>query len=413
MLEDDAATPTVAVIGGGPAGLMAAEVASAAGLSVTVYDRMPTLGRKFLMAGRGGLNLTHGEALEMLLGRYGAAEPFLASAIRRFDNAAVRAWAEALGQPTFAGSSGRVFPKALKASPLLRAWLARLERQGVRFVTRRTWVGFAAGRALRLAGPDGATELVRPAATILALGGASWPRLGADGGWVPVLRAEGVVVHDLVPANAGVDLDWSAGFIERFAGSPLKTVSVRCAAAPVRGDLVVTAYGLEGGPVYSLGPAIRAALAAAATVRLTLDLKPDTPLTALADRLGRAMAKGRSRANALRQAGLPPVALAVLREAVPIPPAEPPALAALVKAVPLDVSGQQGLARAISSAGGIDRDELDAGLMLKRLPGIFAAGEMLDWEAPTGGYLLQACFATGRTAAEGAIAWLEHHQSRC
>jgi uncharacterized flavoprotein (TIGR03862 family) len=413
MPEENAAAPVVAVIGGGPAGLMAAEVASAAGHAVTLYDRMPTLGRKFLMAGRGGLNLTHGEALEMLLGRYGAAEPFLASAIRRFDNAAVRAWTEALGQPTFAGSSGRVFPKALKASPLLRAWLTRLQGQGVQIVTRRHWVGFAADRALRLARPDGTEEIVQPAATILALGGASWPRLGADGGWVASLRAAGVSVHDLVPANAGVDLGWSPGLVERFAGTPLKTVSVRCGDTTVRGDLVVTAYGLEGGPVYTLGPSIRAALAAAATVRLALDLKPDTTTNALADRLGRAMAKGRSRTNALRQAGLAPVAVAVLREVTPSLPAEAPALAALVKAVPLDVAGQQGLARAISSAGGIDREELDAGLMLRRLPGVFAAGEMLDWEAPTGGYLLQACFATGRAAAEGAVAWLERRRSGC
>jgi uncharacterized flavoprotein (TIGR03862 family) len=403
----------VAVIGGGPAGLMAAERLSAAGVAVTVYERMPSLGRKLLMAGRGGLNLTHGEPLETLLGRYGEAAPWLAPLVRRFDNVALRAWAEGLGQATFTGSSGRVFPEALKASPLLRAWLARLDAQGVTVVTRTRWRGFAAGEGPILERPDGMTEVVRASATVLALGGASWPRLGADGGWVAALRSADVAVADLAAANVGVDIAWSPGFAARFAGAALKTVGLTFRGQTLRGDLVVTSYGLEGGAVYALGPALRAALAHDGAADLALDLRPDTALSALAQRLVRAMGKGRSRANALRQAGLSPLALGLLREATEALPQEPPALAALVKAVPLRVTGQQGLARAISSAGGIALDELDDRLMLERLPGVFACGEMLDWEAPTGGYLLQACLATGRAAAEGVLAWLEETKERC
>ncbi len=413
-MPDGQAVPVqVAVIGGGPAGLMAAERLCAAGLAVTVFERMPSLGRKLLMAGRGGLNLTHGEPLDKLLGRYGEAAASLAPIIQEFDNAAVRAWAEALGQPTFAGSSGRVFPQALKASPLLRAWLARLDAAGVRFVTRCRWRGFAEGGGLLLEAADATTEVIQPTATVLAMGGASWPRLGADGGWVEALRAAGVGVAALVPANVGVDVAWSPGFVARFAGAPLKTVALTFRGQRLRGDLVMTAYGLEGTAVYTHGPAIRAALARDGATDLSLDLRPDTDLAALTRRFGKAMEKGRSRANALRQAGLSPAASALLREAVNPLPGEPAALAALLKAVPVRVTGQQGLARAISSAGGIRLDELDRHLMLERLPGVFACGEMLDWEAPTGGYLLQACLATGRAAADGVLAWLEETGRRC
>jgi uncharacterized flavoprotein (TIGR03862 family) len=413
MQEGQTAPVRVAVIGGGPAGLMAAERLAAAGIAVTVVERMPSLGRKLLMAGRGGLNLTHGEPLDALLRHYGEATPWLTPYVGRFDNAAVRAWAESLGQATFAGSSGRIFPKALKASPLLRAWLARLDAHGVTFLTRRTWRGFAADGGLLLKGADGPPEVLHPAATVLALGGASWPRLGADGGWVAALRAAGVAVADLVPANTGIDVAWPASFAERFAGTPLKTVALTFRGQALRGDLVVTAYGLEGGPVYALGPALRAALLHDGATDLALDLRPDAALPALTQRLAKAMAKGRSRANALRQAGLSPLAAGLLREAVDELPTEPPALAALVKAVPLRVTGQQGLARAISSAGGIGLDQLDDRLMIKSLPGVFACGEMLDWEAPTGGYLLQACLATGQAAAEGVLAWLEEKRQGC
>jgi uncharacterized flavoprotein (TIGR03862 family) len=410
---DAGSAPGVAVIGGGPAGLMAAERLSAAGIAVTVIERMPSVGRKLLMAGRGGLNLTHGEPLDTLLQRYGEAERWLAPLIRRFDNTALRAWAEDLGQLTFEGSSGRIFPTALKASPLLRAWLARLSAQGVTIRTRQSWRGLAAGGGLVVEHADKTAETIHPTATILALGGASWPRLGADGGWVEPLRAAGVEVTELVPANAGIDIAWSPGLAERFAGSPLKTVDVTFRGQTLRGDLVVTAYGLEGGPVYALGPAVRTALARDDTTDLTLDLRPDTALPALTQRLVKAMGKGRSRANALRQAGLAPVAVALLREAAAGLPTEPAALAILVKAAPLRVTGQQGLARAISTAGGIARDQLDDRFMLKHLPGVFACGEMLDWEAPTGGYLLQACLATGRAAADGVVAWLEATRGRC
>lgn len=403
----------VVVIGGGPAGLMAAERLSEAGMAVTVLERMPSVGRKLLMAGRGGLNLTHGEPLDRLLDRYGEAASWLAPIVRRFDNSAVRAWAEGLGQPTFEGSSGRIFPTALKASPLLRAWLARLTAAGVTIRTRQVWQGLAPGGGLLVGQADGSVVTIRPAATILALGGASWPRLGADGGWIAPLREAGFAVHDLLPANAGVDIAWSPGFAERFAGTALKTVASTVDGRTLRGDLVITAYGLEGGPVYALGQAIRTDLGRDGAADLTLDLRPDTDLAALTRRLSKALAKGRSRANALRQAGLSPAAVALLREAAAGLPAEPAALAILVKAVPFRVTGQQGLARAISTAGGIALDELDHRLMLKRLPGVFASGEMLDWEAPTGGYLLQACLATGRAAAEGAIGWLEEMRERC
>lgn len=399
----------IAIIGGGPAGLMAAEAVAGHGRSVTIFEGMPSLGRKLLMAGRGGLNLTHGEVLEALLGRYGAAEERLAPLIRRFDNTALRAWCEALGQPTFAGSSGRIFPTSLKASPLLRAWLGRLSGLGVGFRTRHRWQGFTDNQGLRFSTPDGET-VVAARAVILALGGASWPRLGADGGWVAPLRAAGVAVRALEPANAGVVVDWTPGFAERFAGAPLKTVAASFHGVRQRGDLVVTAYGLEGGPVYALGPRLRPALARGGAVRVELDLKPDATLEGLTARLAKAMAKGRSRSNALRQAGLAPVASALLREAVDPLPAVAADLAALVKAVPLAVQAMAGLERAISTAGGIALDELDEALMLKRLLGVFAAGEMLDWEAPTGGYLLQACFATGSQAGAGALAWLERQQ---
>ena len=396
----------IAIVGGGPAGLMAAEVVAGQGRSVTVFEGMPSLGRKLLMAGRGGLNLTHGEVLEALLGRYGDAEERLTPLIRRFDNTALRAWCEALGQPTFEGSSGRIFPTSLKASPLLRAWLGRLSSLGVGFRTRHRWQGFADDRGLRFSTPDGGT-VVAARAVILALGGASWPRLGADGGWVAPLRGAGVVVRELEPANAGVVVDWTPGFAERFAGAALKTVEASFHGVRQRGDLVVAAYGLEGGPVYALGPRLRPALGRGGAVRVELDLKPDATLEGLAKRLAKAMAKGRSRSNALRQAGLAPVASALLREAADPLPAAAADLAALVKAVPLEVQAMAELERAISTAGGIALDELDDALMLKRLPGVFVAGEMLDWEAPTGGYLLQACFATGVRAGEGALAWLE------
>lgn len=396
----------VAVVGAGPAGLMAAEMLAKAGVKVTIYERMPSVGRKLLMAGRGGLNLTHSEPGPAFLARYGEAEGRLSPIIGRFPPAALVAWCEGLGQPTFVGTSGRVFPRAMKASPLLRAWLARLERLGVRIVTRARWRGWAPDGAL-LIEEEGAGEPapLRPAATILALGGASWPRLGSDGGWTPLLRARGIAVSDLVASNAGAHVPWSAHLRERFAGTPLKGLRFSCGAAGARGEAVITQSGLEGGAVYALGAALRAELAGGGPARLLLDLKPDIALADLERRLS-GMRSSDSLSTALRKSiRLPPVSIALLREAGDVP-RDPARLAARIKALPLAVTGMASLDRAISSAGGVGLDACDGRLMLKDAPGTFVAGEMLDWDAPTGGYLLQASFATGVAAAEGALAWL-------
>ncbi|MFO1076052.1 MAG: TIGR03862 family flavoprotein [Geminicoccaceae bacterium] len=400
----------IAVVGGGPAGLMAAEQLSGAGCSVTIYERMPSLGRKLLMAGRGGLNLTHAEPLAAFLGRYGTAEPWLRPLIEAFPPEALRAWAEGLGQATFVGSSGRVFPRALKASPLLRAWLARLAAQGVQFALRHEWQGWdEAGRLVLRHGE--ATSLLAPAACVLALGGASWPRLGSNGAWVAPLRAAGIAVAPLRAANCGLVLPWSAAFAERFAGTPLKRIVLSLAGRSVPGEAVVTRYGLEGGAVYALAAELRERLAGAGEgaqgVPLLLDLRPDLAEADLAARLARAPER-QTLANRLRKAaGLPPVASNLLREAVgQALPRTPEGLAGLIKRLPLTVTGMAPLARAISTAGGVALDELDANLMLRRRPGSFVAGEMLDWEAPTGGYLLQASLATGMAAAEGVLRWL-------
>jgi uncharacterized flavoprotein (TIGR03862 family) len=397
----------VAVIGGGPAGLMAAEALAAAGMAVTVFDRMPTLARKFLLAGRGGLNLTHSEPLDRLLARYGAAEPRLRAAIEAFPPAELRAWCEGLGQPTFVGSSRRVFPTALKASPLLRAWLRRLTTSGVTFAPRHAFTGWDAEERLRFATPKGEMTL-HAEATVLALGGASWPRLGADGSWVDVLTRAGIAVTPLRPANCGFLIAWPDAFRDRFAGQPLKRIALACGDSAVRGEAVVTRSGIEGGAVYALSAVLREAIAAAGEAGVHLDLKPDLAAEDIARRL--AVPRGKqSLANFLRKTvRLEPVAIALLQVAAAgqlaaLTAAE---LVRLIKAVPLTLVGTAPLARAISTAGGIALDEIDANFMLRRRPGIFVAGEMLDWEAPTGGYLLQACLATGAAAGRGATAWL-------
>lgn len=395
--------PEVAVIGGGPAGLMAAERLARGGAAVTVYDRMPSLGRKLLMAGRGGLNLTHGEPLEAFLGRYGEARALLAPILGRFTPQDLRAWCEGLGQETFVGSSGRVFPKAFKASPLLRSWLRRLEALGVR-VRLRHALADVAPDGVTLRGPAGEVRL-SPAATVLALGGASWPRLGADGSYAPLLERHGVRIAPLRPANMAVRIGWSEHLRERFAGEPLKRIALTAGGRTVRGEAVVTRGGLEGGAVYALSGLLRDAILREGLAQLLVDLRPDLSAEALAGRLA-APRKGQSLSTALRKAaGLAPVAVALLREASPALPEDPAALAALVKSVPLVATGVEPLDRAISTAGGIALAEVDGDLMLRRLPGVFVAGEMLDWEAPTGGYLLQACFATGLVAGEGALRW--------
>lgn len=385
-----------AVIGAGPAGLFAAETLARAGVRVTLFERMASPARKFLMAGRGGLNLTHSEPLARFLARYGAAEDWLTPAIRAFPPEALRDWAEGLGAPLFVGSSGRVFPRAMKASPLLRAWLRRLGDLGVELRLGADWQGWDGDAALRFSGG----EAVRPDVTVLALGGASWPRLGADGGWADMLRARGVEVVPFRAANAGVDAAWSAVF-QRFAGAPLKGIAIRFGDAVQRGEAMVTRYGLEGGAVYALSAALREAIARDGAAMIHLDLRPEMSAAALAARLEKAGA-GQSLSNVLRKIGLAPVAVSLLREAGPLP-REAGALAALIKSVPVRLTGMQGLARAISSAGGIARHEVDSGFQLVKMPGVYAVGEMLDWEAPTGGYLLQACFSTAHTAAMAAL----------
>ncbi|WP_165184956.1 NAD(P)/FAD-dependent oxidoreductase [Caulobacter soli] len=395
-------TPDVAIVGGGPAGLMAAQMLSGAGLSVAVFERMPTLGRKFLMAGRGGLNLTHSEDFERFAERYGAATPTLRPMLEAFTPADLVAWAEDLGQTTFVGTSGRVFPKALKASPLLRAWIARLEGQGVALNLRSTWTGWDAAGDLTFETPNG-PGTVRPRATILALGGASWARLGSDGAWAPLLATRGAEVAPFRPANVGFTVAWNEVFRERFAGAPLKNIALSFDGRTSRGDALAAGYGLEGGAVYALSAVLRDAISARGAATLEVDLRPDVPQAQLTARLAKPRG-GQSLSSWLRKAAhLSPVEIGLLREAHGVAlPIAPDALAAAIKAAPVVLTGAQGLERAISSVGGLAFNALD-GLELKAAPGVFVAGEMLDWEAPTGGYLLQACFATGVAAARAVV----------
>jgi uncharacterized flavoprotein (TIGR03862 family) len=399
-----AAKPCVVVIGAGPTGLIAAERLSAAGLAVTVHDRMPSFGRKLLMAGRGGLNLTHSEPFEAFLARYREAAPRLEPMLRAFSPTDLIAWAEGLGQPTFVGSSGRVFPKALKASPLLRAWLARLQGQGVTFKARSEWLGWDADGALQFRRPTGEIESVSPDATVLALGGASWPRLGSNGAWSERLQAKGVTIAPFRAANVGFDVAWSDSFRERFAGEPLKGIAVTFDRHRTRGEAMVTRYGLEGGVIYALSAGLRDAIQARGHAELWIDLRPDSSEHELASKLA-AVKAGRSLSNVLRKAVLlSPVAINLLRETHGVAlPSDPGALAKAIKGSRLLLTGAQPMDRAISTAGGVALEAVDGHLMLRALPGVFVAGEMLDWEAPTGGYLLQVCFSTGVAAADGVL----------
>jgi uncharacterized flavoprotein (TIGR03862 family) len=397
---------SVIVIGGGPAGLMAAEAMAERGIAVSVYDSMPSPGRKFLLAGKGGLNLTHSEALGSFIPRYGARAGLFQSLLTEFGPTDLRNWAKGLGINTFVGSSGRVFPDEMKAAPLLRAWVKRLKTQGVVLNVRHRWLGWTEDGSLRFHAPGGEVA-VKAEAVILALGGASWPHLGSDGAWEDILAARGIEIASLQPANCGFDLDWSRHFAQRFAGHRLATVALEFEGRRQRGEVTLTETGIEGGCVYALSPLLRDAIATMGLAMATLDLMPDWD----EDRILAALSKprgSRSMSTFLKKAlPLDPAALGLLRELLPKESLDNPILlAAEIKALPLPLLRPRPLHEAISTAGGIRFEDLDSHLMLKSLPGVFVAGEMLDWEAPTGGYLLTGSFATGRRAGTGAAKWL-------
>ncbi|WP_313551903.1 TIGR03862 family flavoprotein [Pseudomonas sp.] len=400
---------TAAIIGGGPAGLMAAEVLAGTGVTVDVYDGMPSVGRKFLLAGVGGMNITHAEDQPAFRSRYRERETALFRCLDGFDSLALRDWIHGLGIETFVGSSGRVFPTDMKAAPLLRAWLHRLREAGVRIHTRHRWLGWDEHGALRFSTPAGETCL-RAEATVLALGGASWPRLGSDGVWTGYLEEQGIALAPLQPANCGFEVaQWSDHLRSKFAGSPIKPVAMMLKDGTRRqGEFVLTETGIEGSLVYALSAEIRTELLRTGSATLYLDLAPTKGQSALAAALSKPR-KGKSMANHLRaHAGLEGARSALLRELAPAKAFDDMQhLAAAIKSLPLTVIRPRPIEEAISSAGGVPFEALNEQLMLNALPGVFCAGEMLDWEAPTGGYLLTACFATGRTAGLGAAAWLQ------
>ena len=379
---------------------MAADVLSRASAQVIVFERMASVGRKFLMAGRGGLNLTHSEDLAAFVTRYGAAAANLAPMLDALTPRDVIAWAETLGEPTFVGSSGRVFPRTMKASPLLRKWMVRLGAQGVAIRTRMRWLGWDKAQRPLFEHADGRVETIETSATLLALGGASWPKLGSA--WSDILQARGVTVNALQPANVGFDVAWSPLFRERFAGQPLKNIALEFGHHRARGEVIATTYGLEGGALYAVSAPLRDALARKSPQTLKIDLRPDLSYADITAKLARAK-RGDTLSSTLRKTlGLSPVAVNLLRENAAAP-TDPAALAILIKAVPVTLIATRGIERAISSAGGVAWSEVDERLMVRALPGVFVAGEMLDWEASTGGYLLQACFATGAWAAHAML----------
>ncbi|MBU0807447.1 MAG: TIGR03862 family flavoprotein [Gammaproteobacteria bacterium] len=400
---------TVTIIGGGPAGLMAAEVLAQGGVQVALYDAMPSVGRKFLLAGVGGMNITHAEAKPAFISRYGQRQAEVADLLQDFDADTLRTWINGLGIDTFVGTSGRVFPTDMKAAPLLRAWLKRLRELGVQIHTRHRWLGWGAQGALRISSPAG-EQAVSADATLLALGGGSWARLGSDGAWVPLLQSRGVHVAPLQASNCGFDVSaWSPFLRDKFAGAPLKNVSLCLAgAAPRLGEFVLTAGGIEGSLVYALSADIRETINQHGSAIVHLDLLPQTPLNKLQSVLSKPRGTHSMAKHLHRQAGIDGVKAALLRE---LASAEcfndPLQLAQTIKALPITLIRPRPLDEAISSAGGVPFEQLDPNLMLKQLPGTFCAGEMLDWEAPTGGYLLTACFASGRRAALGMLNWLQ------
>jgi uncharacterized flavoprotein (TIGR03862 family) len=399
---------TVAVIGAGPAGLMAAEVLSGGGQQVDVFDGMPSAGRKFLLAGKGGLNLTHSEAFDAFASRYGERRNRIEPALEAFGPQALRAWAHELGIPTFVGTSGRVFPAEMKAAPLLRAWLHRLRGAGVRLHMRHRFIGWTEDGALRLTTPQG-EQAVRPDAVVLALGGASWPRLGSDGAWVPLLEQRGVAVAPLAPANCGFDVrnGWSDYFASRYAGQPFKSVAIRFQQFARQGEFVATATGVEGSLVYAASALLRDGIRLQGSATFELDLLPARSHAQVL--AGVSHPRGsRSLASHLKsRIGIEGIKLALLHELLPRQEVHDTArLAAAIKALPVTVVAPRPLEEAISTAGGVRFEALDENLMVREAPGVFCAGEMLDWEAPTGGYLLTACFATGRAAARGVLDFL-------
>jgi len=409
MTQTSAALPAhVAIIGGGPAGLMAAEVLSQAGVRVDLYDGMPSVGRKFLLAGVGGMNITHSEAWPAFLSRYAERAPNIAPLLRAFDADALCRWIHELGIETFIGSSGRVFPTDMKAAPLLRAWLKRLRDSGVVIHTRHRWLGWDENGALRIDSPEGEKTL-NPDATLLALGGGSWSRLGSDGAWMLPLEQRGVGLAPLQPSNCGFEVQaWSEVMVSKFAGAPLKNVAIGLNDdVPRLGECVITATGIEGSLIYALSAPIREAINVHGAATIHIDLLPGRPV----DKLQAALSKprgSRSMAKHLHsQVGIDGVKAALLRELTDAATfADPALLARAIKALPLTLVKTRPLDEAISSAGGVTFEAMDERLMLKALPGVFCAGEMLDWEAPTGGYLLTACFASGRAAGLGMLNWL-------
>lgn len=402
-MSRSAASKHIAIIGGGPAGLIAAEILSAAGLHVTVYDHKPSVARKFLMAGRGGLNLTHSEDLQKFLTRYGTAQDFLRDAIEQFSPVDMLAWCEGLGERTFVGSSGRVFPKSFKASPLLRAWLTRLQNNNVQFKLGHHWQGWDNQNHLIFTDASNQSITVQADAMLLALGGASWPRLGSDGSWVEILKQHNIPITPLQPANCGFVVAWSDLFRARYAGQQLKSITITFDNHTVQGDATITENGIEGGVIYALSSSLRNAIAKHAYATLQMDLRPGLTLDALTEKL-RHRRGGLSFTNYLRKAGLSPTAIGLLMEQPDrkaLIDFTPEQLAARIKALKLRLIATFPIERAISTAGGVKLDAVTDHFMLKTKPGVFIAGEMLDWEAPTGGYLLQACFATAVRAATG------------
>jgi len=402
----------IAVIGGGPAGLMAAESAISRGACVDVYDAMPSVGRKFLLAGKGGLNLTHSEPAEKFLARYGVRRAEIQPLFTGFGPDALREWAHGLGVETFVGTSGRVFPSDLKSAPLLRAWLRRLRQGGVTIHARHRWCGWDENEALRFATTQG-DRLVSVDAVILALGGGSWPQLGSDAAWVEFLAERGVSIETLRPANCGFDVNWSQHLRTQFAGHPVKPVVVAGITMEgtefrQQGEFVVTETGIEGGVIYSISAWLRDEIMAKGVARIRLDLAPDRDLPRLITDLSRPRGSRSMASHLKRRVGIEGVKAGLLREFVPkLDFSDPELLGAAIKALPIQLLAPRPLEESISTAGGIAFEALDERLMIRALPGVFCAGEMLDWEAPTGGYLLTACFASGNVAGAGAVAWLQ------